>query len=61
MSDMTSHFNRCTEDLESRLIPGEQYSNSLQKDICVDLHAFIHLIFKILLKQTQKEVFVCAE
>jgi len=25
------------------------------------LHAFIHLIFKILLKQTQKEVSVCLE
>ena len=61
MSDMTSHFNRCTEDQFSRLIPGEQYSNSLQKDICVDFHAFIHLIFKILLKQTQKDVFAETE
>ena len=48
-SDMVTSFAKVMED-GGNFISGETYNNAIQKQLCVDLFGFIHLIAKIVFK-----------
>lgn len=38
-------------------MPGEYVNNTVRNEVCVDFHSFIHTIFKMLYRITQKEFY----